>query len=389
MSPSTVRTTEKMKPNTHQEIKPLPKDTATVDFELVINMKFDNALNNKSSIKYLNLSRDAKNALQTKFRSETGDQTLKVNITGFKKGSLIVSYEVITPLTGKPDRDLITLTKSIYTAATEWKKGILNRTVDMKRTREFNLKRRSLIQNFCDCPSEEYVCVNSANVSIVCQHICNASNYECGEHGVCIYDVISKKPTCHCKLQGSRIYYGEHCDVSYLMDSLPSKQKILVIAGGVGGALLLIILISSVCFCRYSKHRKDKHGSFSESSSNCDSVSPWEHRKRENIPLKAGQLNPISDPDSQRYVYVENNKGSPRLWKQIEDQELGGNTLIYQPSNTSRPVNRGSLNAEGDLVSMRTAPSMGDRRSSFYSTIDTENQYKIQRPYIKHNNLYS
>ena len=69
--------------------------------------------------------------------------------------------------------------------------------------------------------------------------------------------------------------------------------------------------------------------SFSESSSNCDSVSPWENRKRENIPLKAGQLNPISDPDSQRYVYVENNKGSPRLWKQVEDQELGGNVGLY------------------------------------------------------------
>ena len=54
----------------------------------------------------------------------------------------------------------------------------------------------SLIENFCHCPSEEYVCVNSANVSNVCQHICDASNYECGEHGVCIYDVISKKPTC-------------------------------------------------------------------------------------------------------------------------------------------------------------------------------------------------
>ena len=65
--------------------------------------------------------------------------------------------------------------------------------------------------------------------------------------------------------------------------------------------------------------------SFSESSSKCDSVSPWVNRKRENIPLKVGKLNPVSEPDSTRYVYVENSKGSPRLWKQVEDQELGGN----------------------------------------------------------------
>ena len=69
--------------------------------------------------------------------------------------------------------------------------------------------------------------------------------------------------------------------------------------------------------------------SFSESASNCDSASPAENRKRENIPLKAGKLNPVSDLDSQRYVYVESNKGTPRLWKQVEDQELGGNVGLY------------------------------------------------------------
>ena len=69
--------------------------------------------------------------------------------------------------------------------------------------------------------------------------------------------------------------------------------------------------------------------SFSEPSSKCDSASPWENRKRDHIPLQAGQLNPVSDPDSQRYVYVENNKGSPRLWKKVEDQELGGNVGLY------------------------------------------------------------
>ena len=54
----------------------------------------------------------------------------------------------------------------------------------------------SLLHNFCHCPSEEYVCVNSKDVSLVCQHICDALRYECGQHGICIYDVISKKPTC-------------------------------------------------------------------------------------------------------------------------------------------------------------------------------------------------
>ena len=78
-----------------------------------------------------------------------------------------------------------------------------------------------------------------------------------------------------------------------------------------------------------SYFKQINYRSFSESSSNCDSVSPWENRKRENIPLKAGQLNPVSDRDSQRYVYVENNRGSPRLWKQVEDQELGGNVGLY------------------------------------------------------------
>ena len=51
--------------------------------------------------------------------------------------------------------------------------------------------------------------------------------------------------------------------------------------------------------------------------------------KRDNIPLKPGKLNPVLDMEFQRYVYVENNKGTPCLWKRVEDQELGGNVRLY------------------------------------------------------------
>lgn len=78
-----------------------------------------------------------------------------------------------------------------------------------------------------------------------------------------------------------------------------------------------------------SYFKQINYRSFSELSSNCDSASPWEKRKRENIPMKAAKLNPVSDLDSQRCVYVESNKGNPRLWKQVEDQELGGNVGLY------------------------------------------------------------
>lgn len=58
-----------------------------------------------------------------------------------RKGRLILSYEIISSLHDKNDSELITLTKRIYTAATEWKGKILNGTVDKNRTRSFNLKR--------------------------------------------------------------------------------------------------------------------------------------------------------------------------------------------------------------------------------------------------------
>ena len=45
--------------------------------------------------------------------------------------------------------------------------------------------------------------------------------------------------------------------------------------------------------------------------------------------MNPGKLNPVSDMESQRFVYVENNKGTPCLWKRVEDQELGGNVGLY------------------------------------------------------------
>ena len=62
-----------------------------------------------------------------------------------RKGSLILSYEIIPSLHDKNDSELITLTKRIYQAATEWKEQILNGTVDKNRTRSFNLKRSKLL----------------------------------------------------------------------------------------------------------------------------------------------------------------------------------------------------------------------------------------------------
>lgn len=74
--------------------------------------------------------------------------TFNIKITFDRKGSVILSYEVITNLTGKHDSEVISMTKRIYAAATEWKIKILNGPVDMKRTRELNIKRSELLLKF-------------------------------------------------------------------------------------------------------------------------------------------------------------------------------------------------------------------------------------------------
>ena len=74
--------------------------------------------------------------------------TFNILIILNRQGSVILSYEVITNLTGKHDSEVISMTKRIYAAATEWKIGILNGTVDIKRTKEFNIKRSELLLKF-------------------------------------------------------------------------------------------------------------------------------------------------------------------------------------------------------------------------------------------------
>ncbi|XP_062609175.1 uncharacterized protein LOC134270930 [Saccostrea cucullata] len=91
-----------------------------------------------------------------------------------------------------------------------------------------------------------------------------------------------------------------------------------------------------------------------------------------------------------RYVYIEGKSGGRRLYKKVEDDVLGENTLIYQPSNMPRPIQRENVESVGDNFSLRPAPVYAEsQRSTTYDKIDTDKPYKIQRPIIKHNNIYS
>lgn len=49
-------------------------------------------------------------------------------------------------------------------------------------------------------------------------------------------------------------------------------------------------------------------------------------------------------------------------------------TLIYQPSNMPRPIQRENVDSVGDNFIMRPAPPQdNERMSSFYDAIDSEN----------------
>lgn len=101
-------------------------------------------------------------------------------------------------------------------------------------------------------------------------------------------------------------------------------------------------------------------------------------------------LSEESSNGDDRYVCIEGDGGVRRLFKRVDDKDLGGETLIYQPSNMPRPIQRENVDSVGDNFIMRPAPPQdNERRSSFYDTIDSENPYKIKRPIIRHNNLYS
>lgn len=75
-------------------------------------------------------------------------------------------------------------------------------------------------------------------------------------------------PYFRCKHTESQIFFGEICEYSMLKtttkvpttpDPFPvSKLSIIAISGGTGGALLLIILISTICFCYRLKHAERK-----------------------------------------------------------------------------------------------------------------------------------
>nr|XP_022328249.1 uncharacterized protein LOC111127382 [Crassostrea virginica] len=180
-------------------IYPNTKDSAKIALELYVNKTFDDDLNNKSSAKYMNMSAEAQNILQEKFRNDTGDNTLNVTVTGFKNGSVIVLYDlVITSLRGKNESGLNTLRNNIYKAATEWrdKETILGGVIDQSRTKNLNDKTKiDLVQLRCGCPPE-YICVTYDSVNSTCQHKCDHSNHECGDHGFCIYDLKLNTQVC-------------------------------------------------------------------------------------------------------------------------------------------------------------------------------------------------
>jgi hypothetical protein len=56
-------------------------------------------------------------------------------------------------------------------------------------------------------------------------------------------------------------------------------------------------------------------------------------------------------------------------------------TLIYQPSNMPRPIQRESVDSVGDNFTLRPNPAhgAGSQRSSVYNTIDTDTPVSISK----------
>ncbi|XP_061184414.1 uncharacterized protein LOC133192419 [Saccostrea echinata] len=129
---------------------------------------------------------------------------------------------------------------------------------------------------------------------------------------------------------------------------------------------------------RHSQNSLHSHGSFYQEQNRTKGIENQNRRSEENY------------TSNDRYVYIEGRSGGRRLYKKVEDDVLGENTLIYQPSNMPHPIQRENVESIGDNFTLRPAASYVESQiPSLHDKINTKNPYKIQRPNIKQNNLLS
>ncbi|WAR09561.1 hypothetical protein MAR_034637, partial [Mya arenaria] len=253
-------------------------------------------------------------------------------------GSIVCDYEVVC----KGDVNLTilkTTTASVadprnplnFTFCKNCTATVNNTVLDQALTTAQNMRTSSACLN---CKMGERC--NVLKTFVRCYNPCKTTaNGGCLNGGVCYFDGQENSTKCRCPSdEGRFVYSGEHCEIAVENLSL-SSTYIAAIAGGTGGALIVVL-------------RSPTKGGLRMSSD----MYP---RKREDTLTVEGK----------EHTSITDSRGNEVYMYQPDPNEIR-----RQPSS---PVS----SSERDYSRPRTA--------SVYDYIDTESRYEIQRPILRLN----
>ncbi|KAL5005576.1 hypothetical protein ScPMuIL_016734 [Solemya velum] len=348
------------------------------------NETFDPELNNPSSKTYkssvLNYTRDF---------NETYWETpgfLNVTITGFRRGSVVVDYTVFL----KADVNHTELEASLNAATTNiMRDGVGKHKISQHYLQTYEallLAGLKKVTDSCEAMKGElcyptFKVVNcttdGGTLNVSCESVCHGM---CGKHGECTTD-SSDKPKCRCFADEKYTYSGDLCDIISEKLALESKY-IIAIAAGCGGAVLLVLIIVTAMFLRKNKTSEEKSG-YHRNFSMLPGDAGFEEGESDIIPLhekiiykpEVNYFNQLGI-ESRRPTEFSGNKGGvdnpsygtpPNnhhgdVYRFYKDESDGSEAAIYQPRNIARP--------------------MDQTRVSPYQSIDTKQEYSIQRPKV-------
>ncbi|XP_060587557.1 uncharacterized protein LOC132743061 [Ruditapes philippinarum] len=218
--------------------------------------KFDVDLTDPNSPKY----KEFKHSFETKLISVFNDTKgySSIEVTGFRKGSIIADYRLILNSFDVAKNALSFIKATVVPRITNIS-PIQNLPVNKQFVQNIMEEKLKTYSSGCEVFSKDicpvgFTCkTNSITHKHYCENLCIKDDKPlCGDKGECYVDAVNYTARCSCISSDGYVYHGEHCE--HKTEELKMNSKyIIAIGAGCGGALLLITVVSVICFVRLKR----------------------------------------------------------------------------------------------------------------------------------------
>ncbi|XP_078700770.1 uncharacterized protein LOC144927295 [Branchiostoma floridae x Branchiostoma belcheri] len=242
---------QKVKENTKPESLTPDGPQKLLGFQLSLNKTFNANLRDPEATEYRDLEKQFISTFTSIYEGLAGFKEIK--IIGFSSGSVIVDYVVIFAADEAPSDDVIasTVQETMSSLLSNGTGGNDVSSLGITMETVGTLRRMQLSQEALQGLSSSALCTLSCGTAASCTlrdvygtlvAECRCDDGYCLNSGTCEF-LQGTGPVCRCGADPSGFYSGARCEL------YAPRALVILFAAGVGGLLVLLSSVLSVCLC--------------------------------------------------------------------------------------------------------------------------------------------